>query len=38
MLTKDGMESWDQGWDAEGQQVWGATKGGYRFDKIKAAR
>ena len=37
-LTKDGMESWDQGWDANGQQVWGATKGGYRFDKIKAAK
>lgn len=37
-LTKEGMESWDQGWDANGQQVWGATKGGYRFDKIKAAK
>lgn len=26
-----GMESWDQGWNAEGKQVWGATKGGYKF-------
>jgi hypothetical protein len=26
--------SWDQGWNAEGEQVWGATKGGYIFEKI----
>lgn len=35
ILTKNGMTSWDQGWDAEGNQVWGAVKGGYRFDKVK---
>ncbi|MEM9930270.1 MAG: chromophore lyase CpcT/CpeT [Bacteroidota bacterium] len=25
------VQSWDQGFDAEGQQVWGATEGGYMF-------
>ena len=29
---KDGLlESWDQGFDSTGTQVWGATKGGYIF-------
>lgn len=27
------LVSWDQGFDAEGKQVWGAKKGGYRFVK-----
>ena len=27
--------SWDQGFDKEGKQVWGATKAGYVFDKLK---
>lgn len=27
------IQSWDQGFDAEGQQVWGATEGGYMFLK-----
>ncbi len=27
------IESWDQGFNAEGEQVWGATKAGYVFDK-----
>lgn len=26
--------SWDQGFDKEGKQVWGAEKAGYIFDKI----
>ena len=30
-LTKEGLVSWDRGFDAEGKQVWGAEKGGYRF-------
>ena len=30
------LESWDQGWDANGQQVWGSTKGAYRFVKTAA--
>jgi len=33
-LDKNRMTSWDQGWNAQGEQVWGATKGGYRFYKI----
>lgn len=27
--------SWDRGWNAEDQQVWGAIKGGYEFLKIE---
>lgn len=27
--------SWDQGFDKDGKQVWGATKAGYVFDKLK---
>lgn len=30
-ITQAGIVSWDRGFDAAGQQVWGATKGGYRF-------
>lgn len=32
-MNDEKMESWDQGWNAEGKQVWGATKGGYVFIK-----
>jgi CpeT protein len=28
------LESWDQGFAEDGKQVWGATKGAYRFVKI----
>ena len=31
----DSITSWDQGFDAAGKQVWGATKGGYNFIKQK---
>ncbi|PZO28195.1 MAG: hypothetical protein DCF13_09660 [Flavobacteriaceae bacterium] len=34
-VTKDGIVSWDQGFDKDGKQVWGAEKGGYKFVKIK---
>lgn len=27
------MDSWDQGFDEKGKQVWGAVKGGYEFIK-----
>ncbi|MFM9057330.1 MAG: CpcT/CpeT family chromophore lyase, partial [Bacteroidota bacterium] len=27
------MVSWDQGFDANGKQVWGSTNGGYVFVK-----
>lgn len=30
----DKIVSWDQGFNAEGVQVWGATQGGYEFLKI----
>lgn len=34
-VTQNEIHSWDQGFDKEGKQVWGATKGGYRFVKIE---
>jgi CpeT protein len=34
-ISKDKMVSWDQGFDKNGKQVWGAEKGGYEFVKIK---
>jgi CpeT protein len=34
-LKENTLESWDQGFDKNGVQVWGATKGGYRFVRIK---
>ena len=30
-LRSDLIVSWDRGWDANGEQAWGATAGGYRF-------
>lgn len=34
IVLKNGeLISWDQGFDASGKQVWGATKGGYIFVK-----
>jgi hypothetical protein len=32
-LNDHRLTTWDQGFDADGKQVWGATKGPYRFDK-----
>lgn len=34
-VTETGMVSWDRGFDRDGQQVWGATGGGYIFRKAK---
>jgi hypothetical protein len=34
-VTENSILSWDQGFDKDGKQVWGATKGGYEFIKIK---
>ncbi len=34
LLTADRMESWDRGFDADGEQIWGAEKGPYVFDRI----
>ena len=33
-ITADSVSSWDQGFDANGEQVWGAVKGAYVFDRI----
>ncbi len=33
-ITHDRIVSWDQGWDSEKNQVWGAEKGGYVFIKL----
>ncbi len=34
VVTPGGIISWDRGFAADGSQVWGATKGGYVFDRI----
>jgi hypothetical protein len=33
-LEAIGMSSWDRGYDAEGKQVWGSTKGPYLFERL----
>ncbi len=33
-VTATGLVSWDRGYDAAGKQVWGAAKGGYKFDRV----
>ena len=35
-IMNDKIISWDQGFDADGNQVWGAVKSGYVFDKLGA--
>jgi hypothetical protein len=37
VLTPSGMVSWDKGLDDDGNQIWGAEKGGYVFDKLAKA-
>jgi len=37
-LDRDGMRTLDRGYDANGAQVWGSTKGPYHFVKQPAAR
>lgn len=34
-ITKDKLVSWDRGFDDNDNQVWGAEKGGYIFNKVK---
>ncbi|MCX6156673.1 MAG: chromophore lyase CpcT/CpeT [Ignavibacteriae bacterium] len=34
IINKDGMKSWDRGFNENEEQVWGATKGGYIFRKV----
>jgi hypothetical protein len=33
-ITKDQIVSWDRGFDADGNHVWGAEKTGYIFDRL----
>ena len=32
-MTEGRVVSWDRGFDAEGNHIWGAEKGGYEFVK-----
>ena len=32
--TPNTIESWDQGWNDQGEQMWGAVSGAYIFDRI----
>lgn len=34
VITGDGLVSWDRGWNDTGEQIWGAEKAGYRFDRL----
>jgi hypothetical protein len=36
-VTATGLYSWDRGFDSTGQQMWGARKGGYIFDRVEPA-
>jgi hypothetical protein len=38
VITADGMVSWDRGWNDAGEQVWGAEKAGYRFDRMPVVK
>lgn len=35
IIQSNELKSWDRGFDDKGEQVWGATLGGYIFKKIK---
>lgn len=37
-ITGDELRTWDRGFDAAGNQVWGATKGPYIFRRVEASR
>lgn len=37
IVERTRIMTWDRGYDAEGEQVWGAEEGGFEFDKIRAA-
>ena len=34
VVGRDALSSWDRGYDAEGEQVWGAEAGPYVFEKL----
>jgi hypothetical protein len=33
-MSKDGLKTWDRGYDKEDHQVWGAVSGGYIFKRV----
>jgi hypothetical protein len=33
--TMHAYANWDRGWNADGQQVWGPTGGGYIFERMR---
>jgi hypothetical protein len=35
VIDDNGMTSWDRGWNDAAEQVWGAEKAGYRFDRVE---
>ena len=35
VVGPEGIDSWDRGYDAAGEQVWGAEKGGYEFRRLE---
>ncbi|MBY0111556.1 MAG: chromophore lyase CpcT/CpeT [Phycisphaerales bacterium] len=37
-VNKDGLQTWDRGYNEKDEQVWGAEKGGYRFERVEAAQ
>jgi hypothetical protein len=34
-VNKDGLQTWDRGYNEKDEQVWGAEKGGYRFERVQ---
>jgi hypothetical protein len=34
MVYKNKIHSWERGWDKNGKQVWGSSKGHYIYKKI----
>jgi hypothetical protein len=34
-ITSNQLKSWDRGFNDQGEQVWGAVKGGYIFEKLE---
>jgi CpeT protein len=34
VIDAKGLTSWDRGFNAAGEHVWGAEKGGYRFERV----
>jgi hypothetical protein len=35
VIDGNGMSTWDRGYNDKGEQVWGATEGPYRFDRVE---